>query len=316
MTHLLSLADWSPKALTAVLDLAARMKAAPEDWAHALAGRVLLCLFEKPSLRTRVSFEVAMLRLGGHAIDYDLSRSPWRAGKETAADTARTASRYVDALLARLFSDADLRALADGATVPVINGLTDREHPCQALADWFTVRERHGAIAGRRLAYCGDGRNNVTHSLLDAAGKLGAELVVACPPDDAFRPEPAVVARARTFARASGGRIDVTDDPRAAVAGAHVVYTDTWMSYHTPPETRAARVAALTPYRVTTALMAVAHPDAVFLHCLPAQRGMEQDAVVLDGPQSAVWDQAENRLWTEMALLVTLLGDGVEAGRR
>jgi ornithine carbamoyltransferase len=308
VNHFLSLADWEPAQLLALLDLAARVKATPRAWRTALAGRVLLCLFEKPSLRTRVSFEVAMLRLGGHALDYDLGRSPWRAGKETAGDTARTASRYVDALLARLFSDAELRALAAEATVPVVNGLTDREHPCQALADLYTLRERHGGPAGRRLAYLGDGNNNVTHSLLDAGALLGCDVVVACPPAPGFAPDPAILARASRRAAETGGRVGVTHDPAAAVAGAHAVYTDTWMSYHTPPETLAARTAALAPYRVTAARLAGARRDAILLHCLPARRDQEVDAAVLDGPQSAVFDQAENRLWTEMALLLTLLG--------
>lgn len=306
--NLLSLSDWSPECLEALLRMALAMKADPERYRSALAGRVLLMIFEKPSLRTRVSFEVAMLQLGGHAIHYDLEHSPWRRGKETPEDTARTASRYVDALMARLYRQDDLLALARGARVPLINGLTDVEHPCQALGDLATLLERHGRLQGLTLAYVGDALNNVTHSLMDGCARTGVNLRIGCPAQPGYAPKAAVLARARAAARATGARIDLLHDAATVVAGAQAVYTDTWMSYHIAPERQAERYAALAPFQVTAALLAQAAPDAVFMHCLPALRGAEQTTEVLDGPRSIVFDQAEMRLHTEKALLLTLLG--------
>ncbi len=299
--NLLSLDDWSAGRIDALLRLAGELKAAPARRSAALRGRTLLMMFQKPSLRTRVSFEAAMLQLGGHAIAYDLSASPWGHGKETPADTARTLSRYVDVLMARLYRHEDLEALAAAASIPVINGLTDLEHPCQALGDLLTLREKKGRLSGLRLAYVGDGDNNVTHSLMDACARTGIAMAVACP--DGYEPRPRIVERARR----AGLRLEIGRDPRAAVAGADAVYTDTWMSYHIPPERKAERVRALEPYRVTRRLLAAAPPEAVVMHCLPAERGAELEAEVLDGPQSIVFDQAENRLHTEKALLLTLL---------
>jgi len=233
--------------------------------------------------------------------------SPWAMGKESAEDTARTASRYVDAIMARLFRKADLDALASGATVPVINGLTDVEHPCQAVGDLMTMRERFGPHARLKVAYVGDGLNNVTHSLLDGCAKMGIDIAVGCPAEAGYEPAAAVLERARRFAKESGGSVEVVRDAVAAVRGANVVTTDTWMSYHIPASRREERMRVLEPFRVTAALMAAARPEAVFLHCLPAQRGMEVAAEVIDGPRSLVFDQAENRLHTEKAILLELL---------
>jgi len=290
--NLLTLADWTPPRLEELLRFAVAIKKHPQEYRHALDGRVLLMMFQKPSLRTRVSFESAMARLGGHAIAYDLASSPWGLGRETPADTARSASRYVDAILARLFSHDDLLALAANATVPVINGLTDLEHPCQALGDLLTLQEKFGSLIGVRLAYVGDANNNVTHSLLDACSKMGVHLSIGCPPGAEFEPAPPILARARGFAAESGSRLTVAHDPEAAVAGADAVYTDTWMSYHIPAERREVREQTLRPFRVTSALMNAAKPDAVFLHSLPAWRGRELDADVIDGPHSIVFAQA------------------------
>jgi ornithine carbamoyltransferase len=309
MRHLLSLADWSAADVEALVARAAALKADPGPARAALADRTLLMIFEKPSLRTRVSFEAAMLELGGHALFYDLAGSPWRAGKETPEDTARTASRYVDAIMARLYRTADLEGLARGASVPVINGLTDLEHPCQAVGDLLTIQERFGRLQGVQVAYVGDGRNNVLHSLMDGCGHVGAHLRCGVPAGAEFAPDADVSARAATAAAGTGGSVIVAHDAGAAVRGAQVVYTDTWMSYHTPPESHAAREAALTPFRVTEALMAQAAPEAIFMHCLPAQRGMEVTAAVMDGPQSVVFDQAENRLHSEKAILLACVAD-------
>jgi ornithine carbamoyltransferase len=305
--NLISLADWSRQQIEQAIELALTIKRQPREYAHALDNRVLLMIFQKPSLRTRLSFEVAMLQMGGHALHYDLGMSPWAAGKETAADTARTSSRYVDAIMARLFNRADMLDLAAHATVPVINGLTDFEHPCQALGDLLTIRQRKGRLAGVKLAYVGDGNNNVTHSLLDGCAKVGVHISVGCPAAAAYSPAAEVRSRAAAFARDSDARIEIVHDARAAVADADVVYTDTWMSYHIPAEKRDERYRALHPFQVTTELMRHAKPDAVFMHCLPAQRGVEQIAEVIDGPQSIVFDQAENRLHIQKAALAMLL---------
>jgi ornithine carbamoyltransferase len=305
--NLISLAEWSREQIEQAVELAQRIKQHPQEYAHTLDGRVLLMIFQKPSLRTRLSFEVAMLQLGGHALHYDLGMSPWAAGKETAGDTARTSSRYVDAIMARLFNRADMLDLAAHATVPVINGLTDFEHPCQALGDLLTIREKKVRLAGVKLAFVGDGNNNVTHSLLDVCSKVGMHISVGCPAGAAYLPAAEVRSRAAAFAKESGARVEIVHDAHVAVADADIVYTDTWMSYHIPPEKRDERYRALHPFQVTADLMRHAKPDAVFMHCLPAQRGVEQTAEVIDGPQSIVFDQAENRLHVQKAILAILL---------
>jgi ornithine carbamoyltransferase len=308
MRHLLSLANLSPREVEELLDLGLEAKRDRGRFSDAMLGRTLLMIFEKPSLRTRLSFEAAMLQMGGHAIFYDLAGSPWRAGKETPGDTARTASRYVDAIMARLFRTEDLAALAEGSTVPVINGLTDLEHPCQALGDLMTLRERKGRLRGLEVAYVGDANNNVTHSLMDACALTGANLSIACPRAEAFHPRAHVLDRGLGFARGSGARLRVVHDPADAAAGADAVYTDTWHSYHIPAADRAWRERELGPFRVTAELMRLAAPDALFLHCLPATRGAEVAEEVIDGPWSAAFDQAENRLHVEKAVLLALLG--------
>lgn len=305
--HLLSLADWPRERIEEILRLTRSVKDYPELYAEALRRRAVLLMFQKPSLRTRVSFEAAALQMGGHAIAYDLASSPWGAGKETPADTARTLSRYVDAVVARLFRTEDLEELAAHSAVPVINGLTDAEHPCQILGDLFTLEEHKGGLQGLKLAYVGDGNNNVTHSLMDGCAKLGLSLWVACPEGPDYAPDPAVLARAREFAAESGGRVELVHDPRAAASGADAVYTDTWMSYHVPPERAERRRRDLAPFQVGVELLRLARPDALFMHCLPAKRGEEMTAEVIDGPQSAVFEQAENRLHSEKAILLELL---------
>jgi ornithine carbamoyltransferase len=306
--NLLSLTDWTRERIEEILASAVHIKKHHDHYTQALAGCILLMIFEKPSLRTRVSFESAMLQLGGHSIYYDLGSSPLGSGKETIEDTARTASRYVQGIMARMFRRADMEELGRYATVPVINGLTDYEHPCQALGDLLTIQEKIGALEGLRLAYIGDGNNNVTHSLLHACSKMGMQMTVGCPADQAFQPLPEVLEQARSYAEESGGSLSIVHDVQSAVAHADAVYTDTWMSYHIPPEEHEKRFQLLEPFRVTEALMKQASPNAIFMHCLPAQRGNEQTAAVIDGPQSVVFDQAENRLHVEKAILVKLLG--------
>jgi ornithine carbamoyltransferase len=307
MKDLITLADWTSETIREVLHLALDIKRRRAAYREEMAGRTLVMLFEKPSLRTRVSFETGMSQMGGHAIHYDLGGSPLGAGKETVADTARVLSRYVDAIMARLFSHAAMDELARHATVPVINGLTDDAHPTQILADLLTIQEKKGALEGLTLAYLGDGRNNVTHSLLIGCARVGLHIRIGCPADPAFNPAPDVLDAARGAAEASGATITVVHDASAAVADADVVYTDSWMSYHVDPATAEARIGTLRPFQVDAARMAEAKPDALFMNCLPAQRGMEQTAEVLDGPKSVVFDEAENRLHAHKAILVMLL---------
>lgn len=306
MKHLISLKDWSPEAIFEVLDLAAKVKAAPGQYADVLKQKTLLMIFEKPSLRTRISFEAGMTQLGGHAIYYDMSTSPMGGGKETIEDSIKVISRMCDLVMARLFKHEDILEMAKHASVPVINALTDNSHPCQILADLLTIQEQKGDLNGLTLAYLGDGFNNVTHSLMYGCTKVGMNVRVGSPAD--HMPAPDVTERCREFANESGASVLVTDNPAEAVAGADVVYTDSWMSYHIPKDEEAARIKIFTPYQVNEALMAQAKPDAIFMNCLPALRGAEQSAGVIDGPQSVVFDEAENRLHAQKAVMLKLSG--------
>ncbi len=301
---LLSIADLEPD-LPELLLRAREMKAARRTGvlAHRLAGLNLGMIFEKPSTRTRTSFEVAMNDLGGHAIY--LSPKEMQLGRgETIADTARVLSRFVDGIVYRAYRHEDLAELARWATVPVINALDDLEHPCQIVADLTTLHERwNGDFAGRRLAYIGDG-NNVHHSLLLGCALVGVDLASATP--KAYRPRPEIVARAEVFARRSGAKLTFTDVPREAAHEADALYTDVWISMGDEAE-KEPREAAFRGYQINAALLAEARPDAFVLHDLPAHRGQEITDEVLDGPRAAVWDQAENRLHAQKAILERLL---------
>ena len=307
MRHLLTLEDWSPAQIAEAVALARAVKANPGKYADTLCRKTLCMMFEKPSLRTRLSFEAGMNQLGGHAIYYDTSTSPFGAGKESIADTVRTMCRYVDIIMARLFKHSDLLEMARHATVPVINALTDFSHPGQILADLQTIEEHKGRLAGLKLAYLGDSFNNVTHSLLFACPKMGLHLSIGCPAGKDYEPAPAAFAAARADAAKNGVRFEVTQDAAAAVRDADVVYTDSWMSYHIPKDKAGERQKIFGPFQVTAALMKQARPDAIFLNCLPALRGLEQTAEVIDGPQSVVFDQAENRMHMHKALMLILL---------
>lgn len=302
--HLLRLADLTPEEVLVVVATAASWKArrGQPDLPRPLVGKTLGMIFAKPSTRTRVSFQAAVARLGGQALP--LGASDLQLGRgETVADTARVLSRYLDGILIRTFAQAEVEELAAHATVPVINGLTDAVHPTQALADLLTIHERFGRWRGLKLAYVGDG-NNMAHSLMMAAAKTGMDFAAATPPG--YEPDAAEVAAARAQAAVTGGTVSLGHDAREAVRGAHVVYTDVWTSMGQDAE-RAARLRAFQPYQVNAALMAEAAPDAVFLHCLPAHRGEEVAAEVIDGPRSLVFDQAENRMHIFQALLTLLL---------
>ena len=289
--------DWAPEAIEGILDLAARVKSAPGEYRSALAGKSLAMIFEKSSTRTRVSFEAGMFQLGG--LGMFLS-----ARGEPIADTARVLSRYADGIMARTYAQATVEGLAEFASVPVINGLSDLLHPCQALADYLTVRERFGSTRGFPLCYVGDG-NNVAHSLMLTGGKLGARVSVVTPPG--FEPAERIVALAKAAAAATGGSIRVTTSLEEGLQGARAVYTDVWASMGQEGEA-AERARIFESYRVTPRVFGMASPDAIFLHCLPAHRGEEVDASVIDSPASAVFDQAENRLHAQKALLIELLG--------
>lgn len=301
--HFLAIADLSIDELRDLLEFALELK---RRWAAGeqdkpLKGRILAMVFERPSLRTRVSFEVGMEHLGGHAM-YLAPQEVELGRRESVPDVARVLSRYVDAIMLRTGAHERVTELARHATVPVINGLSAAEHPCQALADMLTIREHRGALAGLRLAYVGDG-NNVCASLTLAAARLGVKLTVATPPG--YEPPDSVVASAAETARRTGGSVDVVHDPRAAVRGADVVYTDVWTSMGQEHES-ADRRAAFAGFQVNAALMRSAG-DAVVMHCLPAHRGEEITDDVIESPSSIVFDQAENRLHAQKAVLCRLL---------
>ncbi|MCC7107376.1 MAG: ornithine carbamoyltransferase [Chloroflexi bacterium] len=301
---LVSLADWSAEDLTRALDLGGRLKADRAGFAQALTGRILALVFQKPSLRTRVSFEVGMSHLGGHAM-YLSNQELGLGQRESVPDAAKVLSRMVDGIVARTFDHLVVEQLAEHATVPVVNGLSDFEHPCQILADVLTMREHSGQLQGLKVAWVGDG-NNVTNSLMLAAARFGFDLDVATPP--CFEPDAKLTARARREAEASGATIRVLNDPRAAVDGADYVYTDAWYSMGQESE-RDERRDIFRPYQVNAALMAAAGERARAMHCLPAHRGEEITDDVLDGDASVALDQAENRVHAQKAVLVMLLGD-------
>ena len=303
--HFLSLADQSREELRNLLDLARQIKLHPAGFRDACKGRSLAMIFQKPSLRTRVSFEVGIFQLGGQGLylgpkDIQLHRG------ETIADTAKVLSRYVDGIMARVFAHADVVGLAEHGTVPVINGLSDLLHPCQVLADLLTIQEKFGRLEGLKLAYIGDG-NNMAHSLLNGGAKMGMHVAVGHP--RGFAPDAGVVAGATAIASESGGSILITEDPREAAAGADILYTDVWASMGQESE-HDERVAKFAGFQVDSALMGLARPGAIFMHCLPAHRGEEVAAEVIDGPRSVVFDEAENRLHAQKAVMVRLMGVG------
>jgi ornithine carbamoyltransferase len=300
--HFLDICDLDPSALRAILDKAAVLKAARKGWPKGrkeadapLAGRLLAMIFERPSTRTRVSFEAGMRQLGGETLV--LNAGDMQLGRgESIADTARVLSRYVDAIMLRASNHSNLAELAAHATVPVINGLTSQSHPCQVMADVQTLEERVGPLANQRVAWIGDG-NNVAASWIHAVKKLGGALTLACPPELAPSREAMDVGR--------GANISLTTSPEAAVEGATCVITDAWVSMHDADV--ASRHNLLKPYQVNAALMKRAASNAIFMHCLPAHRGEEVTDAVMDGPQSAVLDEAENRLHVQKAILIHCL---------
>lgn len=304
MKDLLRIADLTPGDLSLLLDLSDELRTDSYRHDRLLADESVFAYFSKPSTRTRVSMAEAVARLGGQIQFFGPNELQLGRG-ETIEDTAAVVSRYAKVLVIRTFSHSEATRFAGAATVPVINALTDLHHPCQALADLMTIRGHREKIRGTRIAYLGAG-NNVSHSLMEAGALAGADVVVATPPE--LAPDPVITVEAARLAGVHGGSVTITDQPAEAVAGAHVVYTDVWTSMGDAEETRAARMAMLGPFQVNEVLMSKASPDAIFMHCLPAHRNEEVTDEVLDGPQSVVLDQAENRLHTEQALIVALLG--------
>jgi ornithine carbamoyltransferase len=294
--------EWSPAQVRELFHLAADTKIRPDRYRGALAGRFLAMIFEKPSLRTRVTFEVGIASLGGTSVFLDHTST--RLGeRESIADVAKNLDRMVHGIIARVFSQQALEELAANGRIPVINALSDRFHPCQALADFFTLEERFGTLRGLKFAYIGDG-NNVCHSLLTIGARLGAHIRVATPAS--FEPDAGVVAEAKRVARETRGKIEVLRSPQEAAAGAQAIYTDVWASMGQESEA-ASRQNIFAGYQVNDDLLAQAAPDVVFMHCLPAHRGLEVTDTVMDSDRSIVFDQAENRLHVQKAILLTLL---------
>lgn len=294
--------EWNPSQLRDFYHLAAEIKSRPERYRSALAGKSLALIFEKPSLRTRVTFEVGITSLGGAAVflDHTLTHLGQR---ESVKDIAKNLERWVHGIVARVFAQESLEDFARNANIPVINALSDKYHPCQALADFFTLEERYGNLRGFKFAYIGDG-NNMCHSLLSIGARVGAHVRVATPAG--YEPDAAVVAEAKRVARETRGKIEILRSPQEAVAGVQAVYTDVWASMGQEEEA-AKREADFKGYQVDEELFSQAAPDAVFMHCLPAHRGLEVSEAVIDSPRSVVYDQAENRLHVQKAVLHTLL---------
>lgn len=301
--HFLRDDDLSPVEQSAILDRAIRLKDAPHSERPLAGPKTVAVIFDKTSTRTRVSFAVGISDLGGVPLIID-SQSSQLGKKESVADTARVLERQVAAIVWRTFAQSGLEEMAAHSRVPVINALSDEFHPCQLLADLMTIREQRGALAGQRVAYLGDTSNNMAHSYLLAGATAGMHVVLSGPA--AYQPDPAVFSKAERIAAQTGGSVTFELDPVGAVRGADVVTTDTWVSMGHEAE-QEGRVAAFRPFAVDEAIMAEAKPDAIVLHCLPAYRGFEISAGVLDGPQSVIWDQAENRLHAQKALLAWLL---------
>jgi ornithine carbamoyltransferase len=302
---LVSTRDLGPAGVDAVLHLAGIMKSRAADFRRALAGKQMAMFFEKPSLRTRLTFEAGMVSLGGTAIFVDQTHERLDA-REKLSDVAHNLERWVDLIVLRTFSQQTIAGMAEHAGVPVINALSDLEHPCQALADYLTLLERFGEVKNCCLAYVGDG-NNVAHSLLLTCACLGSSIRVATPPG--YAPEADIVDAAREIAGQTGGEIQLLTDPHEAVRGADAIYTDAWTSMGQERE-EDERARIFPPYQVNSELMAEAAPHAVFMHCLPAHRGLEVTDAVMDSPQSVVFEQAENRLHVQKAILYLLLGGG------
>lgn len=303
--HLVKISDFSKAEIEKIIKKAIEIKRNPQDFRSSLKGETLLMIFEKPSLRTRVSFEVGMQQLGGHAIFYSIKDSPL-GKKENIHDTAKAASRYVNLIAARLFKRHDMWDLAKYAEVPVINMLDDFAHPCQMMGDFLTIKEKKGRLDNLKIGYFGDAHNNVTYDLMRIAAIFGLNLDVTCPIGTEYTPEQVVLDEVSQISKKTGAKISVIHDAYKAAKDSDVIYTDSWMSYGIPAEKEEERLIIFTPFQVNSKIMETAKPDAIFMNCLPAKRGYEQTTEVIDGPQSFVFDQAENRLHAQKAIMLFL----------
>ncbi len=305
MRHFLTLADMKRKEIASLIKEGIKAKRNPKSFSSAMKDKNLLMLFEAPSLRTRLSFEIGMNQMGGHAVYYNLGESTL-GRKESAKEFSRVSSRYADMITARVFGQQLIEELARYSDVPVINAMTNYEHPCQVLSDLMTIYERRKTFA-LKLAYLGDGLNNVTHSLLFGCSLVGMDISVATPKGKGYEPDANVVAKAKTFAGHSGSDIVITNDPKIAAKDADIVYTDSWMSYRIPPSKKKQRLEKFRPFQVNPRVMALAKKDALFMHDLPATRGLEVTDSVMDSPGSVIIDQAENRMHAQKALMLWLM---------
>ena len=303
--HLLKVSDFSKEECESVISKSIEIKRDPKKFALSLEGETLLMLFEKPSLRTRISFETGMQQLGGHAIFYSIKDSPL-GKKENISDTAKVASRFVNLIAARVYKRQDVWDLAKYADVPVINMLDDFAHPCQILGDFQTIKEKRGSLKNFKLAYYGDAYNNVTYDLMRMCAMFGLEMDVACPNNSQYSPEKVVLEEISELSKDTSANVRVVHDAMEAAKEADVIYTDSWMSYGIPQEEEVNRKKAFITYQVTTSIMKAANSDALFMNCLPAMREYEQTTEVIDGPQSIVFDQAENRLHIQKAIMLFL----------
>eukprot|EP01156_Anaeramoeba_ignava_P000156 Anaeramoba_ignava/a101682_588.p1 GENE.a101682_588~~a101682_588.p1 ORF type:complete len:314 (-),score=104.57 a101682_588:61-1002(-) len=306
--HITKITDLKSEEFLKIIDLALEVKKNPKQFANALEKKTLLMLFEKPSLRTRVSFETGMTQMGGHAIFYSITDSPL-GEKESYHDTAMVLSRMVDCIMARVKQRVAIQELSRYSTIPIINGLDDFAHPCQMLADFLTIKEKFGKFEGLKLAYVGDCANNVTYDLMRTAALLGIEINVGGPEGEKYAMEEQVIKECEEICSKTGGKVTVMHDAKAAVEGVDIVYNDSWLSYHIPKSEAEERLKVFQSFQVNDELMKHAKPTAFFMNPLPAQREKEVTTSVIDGPQSIVFDEAENRLHAQKALLIWLLGD-------
>eukprot|EP00026_Physarum_polycephalum_P008592 Phypoly_transcript_08680.p1 GENE.Phypoly_transcript_08680~~Phypoly_transcript_08680.p1 ORF type:complete len:340 (+),score=53.50 Phypoly_transcript_08680:123-1142(+) len=303
-----TVSDFTKAESDLIIQKAQDIKSNPLKYGKLLEGKTVLMLFEKPSLRTRVSLETGIHQMGGHAIFYSIVDSPISKMKDNIHDTAKTASRYVNIIAARLYHKKDFEELARHATVPVINLLDDYGHPCQILADFQTIAEKKDLSTKKKISFFGDGQNNVTYELIRMCAIYGFDMDVACPAQEGYAPIQSVLDEANKIGATTGSKFNVTQNITEAAKNSDIIYSDTWMSYHVKSNEESARKEVLAPYQVTAEVMKAAKPDAVFMHCLPATRGNEMTAEVIDGPQSVVFDQAENRLHVQKAIVLFLLG--------
>ncbi len=304
--HLLKISDLTKEESEKIINKAIEIKANMENYSTILKNKTLLMLFEKPSLRTRISFETGMEQLGGHAIFYSIKDSPL-GKKENIHDTAKVASRFVDLIAARVFKREDIRDLAKHSDVPVINMLDDFAHPCQILSDFQTIKEKKNRLKDLKLSYFGDAHNNVTYDLMRMTAMFGLKMDVACPKSVEYSPEQEVLDEVAELSRNTGAEVSIIDNAMEAAKESDIVYTDSWMSYGIPEEQEEERKKIFMPYQVTSNVMSAAKLDAIFMNCLPAMRGYEQTTNVINGSQSIVFDQAENRLHAQKAIILFLL---------